>query len=358
MTGGPYGRGKAPERACMPMALWPTQDRELWQEACMPADLLSEDIGSRSQHRAISNRKAENGYGRWLTYLSFFAPECLAEPAAARIRPDRVKAYITHLQSLDNSTATILNRLAELGEAAKVMDPVRNWRFVYEIASRIRARHVPARDKSNLKLTEELLRLGLALMDGANSLKGLRAAIQYRDGLIIAFLALVPLRRRNIEGMQLGKTLIEIKGCWIIVLDSDETKTHAPLELDLPALLVKPLLTYLSVHRPVLAACNGRWAKAVGDALWVSKDGSPMTQMAIYDRVRACTNEAFGRPINPHLFRDAAATTLAISDPRHVRVAAPLLGHRTFATTERYYVQAQGLDAQRRYVETVFKRRD
>ena len=27
--------------------------------------------------------------------------------------------------------------------------------------------------------------------------------------------------------------------------------------------------------------------------------------------------------INPHLFRDAAATTLAIADPAHVRVAAP-----------------------------------
>jgi integrase/recombinase XerD len=91
-------------------------------------------------------------------------------------------------------------------------------------------------------------------------------------------------------------------------------------------------------------------------ALWVSKDGSPMTQMAIYDRVRAHTLEAFGRPMNPHLFCDAAATTLAIEDPQHVRLAAPLLGHRTFATTERYYVQAMGLQAHKRFVGTVFAR--
>ena len=191
-------------------------------------------------------------------------------------------------------------------------------------------------------------------MERVGSQEGWPAAVQYRDGLIIAFLALVPLRRRNIEGILLGKNLIEVRGRWIIVLDNDETKTHAAYELDLPDLLVEPLRTYLSVYRPVLAAGNGRWAKAVGDALWVSKDGSPMTQMAIYDRVRARTKDAFGKAINPHLFRDAAATTLAIADPQHVRVAAPLLGHRTFTTTERYYVQAKGLEAHRNDVETVF----
>ena len=79
-----------------------------------------------------------------------------------------------------------------------------------------------------------------------------------------------------------------------------------------------------------------------------------MTEMAIYDRIRAHTRKAFGRAVNPHLFRDAAATTLAITDPEHVRVAAPLLGHRTFMTTERYYQQAQAFDAHRAYVNAIF----
>ena len=79
-----------------------------------------------------------------------------------------------------------------------------------------------------------------------------------------------------------------------------------------------------------------------------------MTEMAIYDRIRARTQRAFGTPINPHLFRDAAATTLAIADPAHVRVAAALLGHRTFGTTERYYQHAQSFDAHRAYIDAVF----
>jgi integrase len=99
----------------------------------------------------------------------------------------------------------------------------------------------------------------------------------------------------------------------------------------------------------------GRWSKSVDNFLWVSSDGSPMTQISIYDRIRKHTAEAFGVAINPHLFRDAAATTLAIADPEHVRVAAPLLGHRTFTTTERHYQQAKTLEAHRAYVDVLFK---
>ena len=61
MSGDPYGRGKAPERTCMPVALWPKEDRDLWRAACAPADLLSEDAGSRSDRRSATNYKAEKG---------------------------------------------------------------------------------------------------------------------------------------------------------------------------------------------------------------------------------------------------------------------------------------------------------
>ena len=81
-----------------------------------------------------------------------------------------------------------------------------------------------------------------------------------------------------------------------------------------------------------------------------------MTQMAIYDRIRARTKEQFGVAINPHLFRDAAATTMAIADPANVRLAAPLLGHRTFTTTERYYRQARAQEAHRAFVDVLFSR--
>jgi hypothetical protein len=121
-----------------------------------------------------------------------------------------------------------------------------------------------------------------------------------------------------------NQNLIGVADSWLIALDAGETKTHATLEIMWPDALLDPLTIYLAVHRPLLSSIPGRWSKPIGNALWVSSDGSPMTEMAIYDRIRKHTAEAFGAAINPHLFRDAAATTLAIEDPAHVRVAAPL----------------------------------
>jgi integrase len=78
-----------------------------------------------------------------------------------------------------------------------------------------------------------------------------------------------------------------------------------------------------------------------------------MTQMALYDQIRQRTHEGLGKDVNPHLFRDAAATTMAVEDPQHVRLASPLLGHRDPSTTERFYQQAQSLEAHREFTEVL-----
>lgn len=357
MSGGPYGRGKAPERACMPVASWPVEDQRLWRAACASVDLLSlENDGARASHSEASNRKAEKGYGRWLTFLAVNDAEALSLPADARLTPERVRAYVASLQALGNATGTILARLQELAELAKVISPARDWSFLNRIASRIRATHRPARDKSNLRLSEELLDLGLQLIDEAaqSGLTRRQAAVLHRDGLIIAFLALVPVRRKNLARLTLGVNLVNLEGGWLLVLEEAETKTHQLYEVLWPDELMPALTAYLETHRPHLASLSGRWRQPVGDLLWVSADGSPMTEQALYDRITARTREAFGRSMNPHLFRDAAATTLAIADPEHVRAAAPLLGHRTFTTTERHYRQSMGYQAHRAYIEALF----
>jgi len=133
MSGGLYGRGKAPERTCLPIGNWPEADRKMWQNACAAADLLDEDIGARANHSGASNRKAEKGYGRWLTFLIAKDPDCIAEPPANRITAARVKAYVDSLIALHNSTATILARLQELGEVAKIIGPARSWTFINAI---------------------------------------------------------------------------------------------------------------------------------------------------------------------------------------------------------------------------------
>lgn len=358
MSGGPYGRGKAPERACLKVAAWPEQDRLLWTAATRPSDLLDPETGARSAHAKRSNAKAEKGYGRWLTYLHLADPGTLSVRPADRITPEQVRGYVRSLQELGNASGTILARLQELGEVAKVLNPARDWTFINRIASRVRAAHRPARSKTHLKLTDELLALALSLVEKARSCSGLEAAILHRDGLLIGILTLLPLRRKNFAALVLGRNLIRNGDGWLLIVSEEDTKTHRQIELPFPVVLEEALDLYLQAHRPFLVERTGRWTASIDDQLWISKDGSPMTEIALYDRIRARTAEAFGTPLNPHLFRDAAATTLAIADPAHVRIAAPLLGHASFATTERYYQQATAMSAHRDYIAAVFGRKE
>jgi len=61
------------------------------------------------------------------------------------------------------------------------------------------------------------------------------------------------------------------------------------------------------------------------------------------------TQAEFGIKLNPHGFRDCAATWIAIYDPEHVQIVAAILGHSSLETSERYYNLARGLEAGRRY---------
>ena len=258
-----------------------------------------------------------------------------------------------------NIENTILARLEELTEMAKVLAPGRDWRFIARITSRVRARPEPTSSKrARLVGSHELVGLGLQLMKSASQqLKPLRSATLFRDGLIIAFLALIPLRRANLAGLTLGSDLQRSESRFTIILPPSVTKTHSTLEYDWPEQLQAALETYLLTHRPVLVSRHGRWHKDPGQRLWIAADGSPLTEMGIYDRIIGRTKAAFGKSINPHLFRSEAATTTAIHDPGHVRLAAPLLGHRSVATTERYYQQAQSLEAHREFADKITRLR-
>ena len=357
MSGGPYGRGKAPERECLKLAFWPAEDRRRWELALEPGDYFDDTKGARANHANKSNIKAEKGYGRFLTDLHYHDKEAIKLPPEERITPERVKAYVVRLRDIGNSTATILARLQELLEVAKVIDPAKDWSFINDRASRVRAQHKPVRNKKDIRLSDELLTLGLNLMAKASEYEGFVAAILFLDGLMIAFLALIPVRRRNLAVLMLGENLVLIDGGWLVLYDETETKTHEPHEALLPGILNEPLQTYLSIHRPRLLIRKGRWTNDHKGSLWISKDGSSMTEDGIANRITLRTMAEFGKAMSIHAFRYAAATTTAIEAPEHVRIAAPLLGHRTFSTTETYYQQAQTLEAHREYVATIYKRK-
>lgn len=353
MSGGRFGPDKAPERQCLPVAMWPEQDRLVWEAACTPTSIL-EDTGGELTHLApISQHKTTKGWGRFITHLRFNDPASLTEPAAARITLRRVRTYVKRLEELGNNTATVLCRLQELADAARILAPDGDFSFINRIASHVRGRHRPARPKHNRVMADEVATLAYNLMETAAALPSEKAAIQYRDALILLLLTHLPLRRKNFTALTLGESLIFRQGQWFVTLTPAQTKTHVHFEALLHQGLVPRIEHYLAVHRPVLLDQNGRWHADAGDRLWVSSHGSPMTEIALYDRVSRITGAAFGENISPHRFRDMAASTIASHAPEHIHAAAPLLGHATLRTTEKYYRQARAQEGQKRYVSAL-----
>lgn len=205
----------------------------------------------------------------------------------------------------------------------------------------------------------ELFGLGTRTMAGAERGRcgvAWREAVAFRDGLMIALLATRPVRRRNLAAMEMGRHLTRRGASYWLSFGAAETKGGRALEFPLPAALAPALERYLAVHRPVLLSRAGDAGTTA--RLWVSATGSAMGEAAIYGRIVKLTRTAFGAPVNPHLFRDCAATSIALEGPAHVRITREILGHGAMATSERHYNHAGGLAASRDYQAHVQRLRD
>ena len=293
-------------------------------------------------------------YSHWLNHITLNHPDLLPLMPAARIRPDTLAGW---LAILDRTVASCTRRMraVDLLVIARAMDPDGDWRFLERAVRALAARAVPSRNKEpRLRSSAVLVELGFALMRKATALpvrRRARAATLHRNGLMIALLALRPMRLRNLAGLELGRTLHQGPAGWCITIPADETKTHRGIEVGWPPDLVEELAIYLAHHRPVLL--HGGVAKA----LWVGAAGQALAEHTIRQTIIARTQAAFGVSISPHLFRDCAATTLAIEDPAHVGAAATILGHTSSRTTHKHYIQANTLTASRRHLAAIAARR-
>jgi hypothetical protein len=351
-----------PARRCLKPTLWPEADHHAWEAAQHQGDVL--EPGGGAAHWAQHTRnKVAKGYGRWTTWLiSNGLLDLLASPAD-RVTPDRVVRYVADLRKL-NAPYSVLARVQELYQAMAVMVPAKDWTWIRRIEARVRQTVTPSRDKRGRVVgVEKLYAFGLELMAKAEGPKGgtaLERAVQYRDGLMICLLTARPLRRRNFAAIEIGRHLVQQGSGFWIRFESNETKTHQPIEVPFPLDLVSSLERYLSHYRPFLLARTGRWSRTsngAANALWVSMDGSAMTEIAIYFRVMKLTRSKFGHVVNLHLFRDCAATSTAIEDPKHAHINKSILGHATLRSSERHYNHARTLEAMRRHQAQILRLR-
>jgi site-specific recombinase XerD len=224
------------------------------------------------------------------------------------------------------------------------MAPERSWRWLQDACNRIQINAKPSRDKrKRMRPTAEIFAAALTELEQLpRTSLSLKQALTYRDALMLALLAVRPLRVKNFAALELGRHLLSTEGGWLITIPADETKTRQPVSFELPEPLEPWFERYLSEVRPLFPHV------AESSRLWLGKDGVMHDARSVYQRITKLTRRLLGTPINPHLLRDCAASSLAAVSADMARAAAPLLGHRHFSTTERYYIQADNLAASRR----------
>ena len=89
------------------------------------------------------------------------------------------------------------------------------------------------------------------------------------------------------------------------------------------------------------------------DALWLSLKGRPLAQNSISRLVAKRTEAAFGHRIPPHRLRHCAASTVAVSAPGQIGLAARLLDHASLNTTYDHYILARSIEASRHYAKII-----
>ncbi len=343
----------------LPIEEWPARDRKIWTEGVEPKGLF-DAAGAGANWSERSRRKTAGGYGYWLSWLEARGGCDPHLDPADRVTPKRVAAYVAELHS-QRADYTVLCRIQELLDALRVLAPDKDWNWLARVYRDIRAVAQPVRDKlSRLKPIDELAALGERIMHEAETTRdwsARRRAVHFRDGIMIAMLAYRPVRIKNLAAMQLGQQLKKISGNWWILFAAEETKSHRAYEALFPGALVSRLQLYLELHRSVLLRGESGGAEADIDALWVSEVGTQLESGALARRVVNQTRAAFGKSIPPHWFRDAAATSIAVDNPRYVGDAHLILGHAGLETTQKHYNHAQSLEASRRHADTLARLR-
>ena len=322
----------------LPYADWPQDDRIRWEAAFKVGIDRFDDCGPAAHLAEPTRLGLQDGYAQFLAFLSAHDSNLLARSPATRIDREIIEAYVRSFSCGGITTVTNLHRLRD---TLRFICPDEDWSWLLAIIKRISAQARPKPEKHNLVMSEALYAVGIKLMDRAitdcnaaeNASKA--QAFVYRDGLMIALLALIPLRLRTLGALRIGKQLVQSGNLWALDIPAEDNKTKRPLEFPIAAELSRRIDLYLNQFRCRIPGAG------IHDYLWASDQGGRMVDDTIYNTITRRTREALGFPVNPHRFRRAAATFWSSQDPANVRGVKDLLGHASFNTTEKHYIMAQ-----------------
>lgn len=333
----------------LPFDEWPKADKAIWA-ALLENGGPFDDRGALAHLRATSVATLQARYGRWLGWLSRAEPEALAEHPPLRATLPRLRKWLAALA--DTAPMSQLMFVDGLLRIMMASAPEADWSAQLRIKANLKrtaGRGDPERKQGRILSSRVLLDAGLRLAGPVADAIGnqLQRAEAQRNGTMVAFLAMMPIRCRAFTGLTLGESLIVRDDVLIVALPEDLTKTGVPWEAEVQEPVASALRLYLQDARPFLMGRRGQQHAR----LWVDRKGRPYRDHPLSVRVAETTLKLTGRRIPPHLFRDAAATTLVRESPDCARLVRSVLAHTGFETSERHYIQARTIEAGRDYAK-------
>ena len=328
-------------KAC-PLSDWPTADREAWERACLTGQRLKP--GGPAAHMKPSTRASlVRAYGYLLDFCRRNGLLDQNAEAGAHVTPEIIDAFVRELHDRVGSV-TRASYIGKIRRIATILAPRRDLAWLAEIEADLRYEARPRPKYHRIVSSDRLLTLGLELIrrgETNNHLTDLARARLVRDGLMIALLALCPIRLRNFAELGIGRQIRRIGETWWIILEAAETKSGRPDERPVPEMLTAHIDHWLERWRPLFLN--------PGDAFWPSTKGGSLAYTYVEKIITETTLRELGVAVSPHLFRDCAVYTVAIAAGDRMGIASALLQHIDERTTEKHYNKGASLDAVRRY---------
>jgi len=300
--------------------------------------------------RPVTQADLASRLGYFLDFLARSNRLDLRADAGSQVTPENVELFVEELKRRVSSV-TVYGSIQKLRRITQLIAPKRDLAWLTEIERYLFSVMRPKSKWDRVVLTEIIIEAGLTLIaegETAKKLTKLNRSRMVRNGLMQAFLAAHPMRRKNFASLEIGRSVVKQNGTWWILLTAAETKEKRADERPIDDYIGKEIDKYLQIYRPIL----GR-GKSASNALWLAETGEDIKESYIGELITQTALLTIGVPVNPHMFRTAAATTAAIHAGDNPHLGSAVLHHTRGPVTLENYNRASCISAGRALREVV-----
>ena len=176
-----------------------------------------------------------------------------------------------------------------------------------------------------------------------------RKALEAQKAVAIAILLVIPIRMRNLIGLDVERHLIQRGHRLYLVVPEQEVKNEHLIDFEVPPDTADLLAWYVREHRRHLLV-------GPSTALFPGEDGKAKCAATLAPQINKAVFRYTGLKVNPHLFRHIAAKVYLDRNPGDYVTVQRVLGHKSIATTTSIYTGMETRSAGRHFVEVIRRR--